>query len=302
MPKVQPLMIVLGAQVVVLVGALGFFAARATAPAPKPHVEKHARAEPAEVHVELPKLEEKKAEPSKLGEWNEFPAEDAAPANAEPHAAAPAKPVEAPSLEALISELAEGNERFVNGISRQRDPLAVRKETWSAETAKAVVVTCSDSRVVPEVLFDQPLGSFAVVRLPGAELDEYAVRAVEESVKRLHPSAVVVLGHQGCHHVKHALSGAAGKTAHRKGSLEGTLAGLLSALEGEGLDEAATRASISFSARELKRKSKLLSSSQDVTTLRVMYTPKTGAVRWLDAEQEPTPIAAAPQKHRAGRR
>jgi hypothetical protein len=73
-------------------------------------------------------------------------------------------------------------------------------------------------------------------------------------------------------------------------------------LEGDALDEAATRASISFATRELKRKSKLLGRSTEVTTLRVMYSPKTGQVRWLDAEQEPEPVATVPQNLRAGRR
>jgi hypothetical protein len=55
---------------------------------------------------------------------------------------------------------------------------------------------------------------------------------------------------------------------------------------------------VNYAARELRRRSKVLAHATDVTTLRVVYAPKTGKVRWLDAETEPEP-APAP---RTGRR
>jgi carbonic anhydrase len=173
--------------------------------------------------------------------------------------------------------------RFVEGVSRQRDPVARRESLGDEERASAVVVTCTDSRVVPELLFDQPLGTFAVIRLPGAQLDDVAVRAVEESVSRLHASAVLLLGHFGCHHVQHALT--------EKGSKRGFLGRLDKKLEGEALDEAATIASVNNAARDLRKHSK-------VTLLRVVYAPKTGKLRWLDAEPDPEPVPAP----RSGRR
>lgn len=318
--KSKPLMIVLVGQVVVLFVALGFLVARSSSAATAEHQEVVEAAAPA--HVAVPKLEpaHKPAPPQANGEWAAFPG--AEPATAAGHVTAPAtapasklgdeeeaapaaphhpaKAAEAPaSLEALLSELADGNGRYVDGSSRQRDAVEVREALSGQERASAVVVTCTDSRVVPELLFDQPLGSFSVVRLPGAQLDDLAVKAVEDSVTRLHAKAVLVVGHLGCHHVRQTLTDAAGKTAPKAGSLAAQLVAPLKALDGDALDEVATATSVSYSAKELRRRSKLLAHSTEVPTLRVLYSPRTGSVRWLDAEE---PAGDSPRSPRKARR
>jgi carbonic anhydrase len=295
--KSKPLMVVLVSQVVVLVAALGFLAARSSSAATTAHREV---VEAAPEHVVMPKLEpaHKPAPPQANGEWAAFPGEEPAAAPASPSklgeereaapsaARHPPGAAEAPvSFETLLSELSAGNSRYVEGVSRQRDAVGVREALAGQERASAVVVTCTDSRVVPELLFDQPLGSFSVVRLPGAQLDDLAVKAVEDSVTRLHARAVLVVGHLGCHHVRAALTEAAGKAGPKPGSLAAQLTAPLKALDGDALDEAATATSVTFSAKELRRRSKLLAHSSGVPTLRVLYSPRTGSVRWLDAEE-----------------
>ena len=274
----KPLVIVLAAQLLVLVGAVTFMATRSAAPAPAKHVKERPEPEPEEVvHAPLKRVE--KAEPPDAGEdWAEYPS-----AKATKPLETAKEEVEAPAFEAVIAELQEGNVRFVEGVSRQRDSIARRESLSDEERASVVIVTCTDSRVVPELMFDQPMGTFAVIRLPGAQLDEVATRAVEESVGRLHASAVLLLGHFGCHHVQHALTG--------KGAKRGFLGRLATTLEGEALDEAASIASVNDAARELRKHSK-------VTLLRVVYAPKTGKLRWLDAEPDETPTPAP----RSGRR
>jgi hypothetical protein len=248
----KPLVIVVAGQMLVLALAVGFLAVRSGG-APKP---KH-------VNAPAPKVEEA-PEPASGNEWTEFP-DKPPPMLAGPVApVAPATPA-APTFETVIAELQQGNSRFVDGVTRQRDAISRREAVSDAEQASAVVVTCTDSRVVPELIFDQPMGTFSVVRLPGAQPGDVGARAVQESVTRLHASAVIVLGHLGCPHVA------------RKNAADD--------------DEAATAASVSFATRELKRRAKL-----EVNVLRVVYAPKTGQLRWLDVEPEPAPVA------RAGRR
>lgn len=242
----KPLVVVLVGQLLVLMGALGFLASRG-APPPPPA--------PAQVPVEQAEVAPPVPAPEGV-EWAAFP-------QTPPAAAKEDGPSE---LDSILAQLVEGNARFVEGVSRQRDVAALRQALGEGERAAAVVVTCTDSRVVPELLFDQPLGTFVVVRLPGAQLDEVAVRAVEESVSRLQVQTVLLLGHLGCHHVQAA-------AAEGKSPRPGTLAAALKGLS----DEAATTASVSFWAAELQRKSKL-------TALRVVYAPKTGKVRWLDID------------------
>jgi carbonic anhydrase len=328
--KLNPLAIVLAVQGVVLIGAVGFLAGRAghAAPvavkhkkapppeeedeAPELHplvkpakvakAEKPEKAEPAEKpepeqkaekpepHGEPAKLAEEKAE--EPGEWKNFetkpePAKESAKVEAE----APEKKPES-TFEDVVSELVAGNSRFIEGTSKQRDVVAIRESLASEERASTVIVTCNDSRVVPEVMFDQPIGTFDVVRIPGAQVDDAAVKAVDEAVARLHAKAVLVLGHVGCAHVDKALSRAGTKKSKRPATLVSALGGLTT--------EEADVAAITFSAQQLQHKSKKLGRGDEVTLLRVLYTPKTGAVRWLDAEENspPPPVTAA----RAGRR
>jgi len=314
LPVKDPLVIVLVAQVVVMVGAVAFMAGRAgRAPAPAPVVAA-AEIPPDEEPVELPKVKEEVHAPPPLPppsaklsddepgenakEFAGWPAGDA-PAPPAPKTATPTEEVKPPAIEELLKALTEGNTRAVDGVMRQRDVVSWRRQFEHGERADAVVVTCTDSRVVPELVFDQPAGTFSVVRLPAAQLDDAAVRVVDEAVKRLGVKAVLVMGHVGCSHVEKALAKASPKKAARPANLTAALGGLAS-LEGEAREEAATAASISFATWELRRRSKVLRGG-DVTVLRVLYRPGSGDVRWLDGEEEPPPAAApvgrAPKGH-----
>lgn len=313
--KLNPLAAVLVAQLVVLIGAVGFFAGRSGHPAAPAPVAKKKAPPPEEVedvelhplkktspppaeakveaapHAEPAKLAEADPEKEEPAEWKAFEGKPAEAAGAEvPAKAEEKKPVaQSSTFEDVVSELVAGNARFVEGTTKQRDVVAIREALASEERASAVVVTCTDSRVVPEVLFDQPLGTFDVLRVPGAQIDDAAAKAVDEAVTRLQARAVLVLGHVGCAHVDKAMSRASQKKSSRPASLVAALGGLTT--------EEADVAAVTFSAVQLQRRSKVL--GHEVTMLRVLYTPKSGAIRWLDAEETPAPVAAAP---RSGRR
>lgn len=236
-----------------------------------------------------------KAEKPEKAAKEEKPAKEAKaePAEPEKHASKEAEPV---TFESFLSSLVAGNGRAVEGVTRQRDALAVRANFGEGEKADAIIVTCTDSRVVPELAFDQPAGTFAVFRVPGAQLDDANTRALDEAIKRLSPRAVLVMGHLGCSHTDKALSKAGPKHVARPATLSAALSGLQS-LEGEEREEAVAAASVSWSAWQLRRKSKLLGHGPDVPLLRVVYRPESGQVRWLDGEEEPAP-AAAPRSGR----
>lgn len=316
LPVKDPLVVVLVAQVVVMVGALAFMAGRAghvAAPAPVAAApEPQADEDPLELPtvepphaVEAPHPPPPMPEPAKLTDdeptaakdFAAWPAGEASP----PPLAESAKVAEAgpPGIEALLKSLTEGNSRSVEGVMRQRDVVSLRRQFEHGERAEAVVVTCTDSRVVPELVFDQPAGTFSVLRLPAAQLDDAAVRAVDEAVKRLKVKSVLVMGHAGCSHVDKALAKAGPRRVARPSSLPAALGGL-SQLEGSARDEAASAAAISFATWELRRRSKVLRGA-DVTVLRVLYRPSTGDVRWLDGEDEPAagpaPVGRAPKGH-----
>lgn len=133
---------------------------------------------------------------SVLGLGSVFPASaaDAADASAEtPDEARPAMP------DAALRRLAAGNRRWA--AYRQRHPhdsRAVRLQVAREQHPFAIVLGCVDSRVPPELVFDQGLGDLLTVRSAGEVLDEAVLGSVAYGVLELDVPLVLVLGHQAC--------------------------------------------------------------------------------------------------------
>jgi len=95
--------------------------------------------------------------------------------------------------------LKEGNARFVSGALTPKDDYAQLREQLSAgQQPFAVVLCCSDSRVAPEIIFDQKLGDLFVIRNAGNVVDKHVLGSVEYAVEHLETSLVVVMGHSSC--------------------------------------------------------------------------------------------------------
>jgi carbonic anhydrase len=111
-----------------------------------------------------------------------------------------------------LQQLLEGNKRFVAGTSTALSDLAQRRDQLvSGQSPFAVVVCCSDSRVPPELVFDQTLGQIFVVRTAGQVIDEAARSSIVYGVDYLKASLLLVLGHSGCGAVDAALAALMGK-------------------------------------------------------------------------------------------
>jgi carbonic anhydrase len=108
-----------------------------------------------------------------------------------------------------MKNLLEGNDRFVSGnVVHPDQSIAERRaELVSAQHPFAVVVTCSDSRIPPEIVFDQGLGDIFVVRTAGEVMDNVTLGTIEYAVDHLNVPLVLVLGHDGCGAVEAAVSG-----------------------------------------------------------------------------------------------
>ncbi|MFE5941959.1 carbonic anhydrase [Streptomyces sp. NPDC056480] len=112
------------------------------------------------------------------------------PANGKPRPTTPA---------AALRELNAGNRRWRSHHERHpHESLAVRREMVSGQHPFAVVLGCIDSRVAPELVFDQGLGDLLTVRSAGEVLDEAVLGSVAYGVLELAIPLVVVLGHQSC--------------------------------------------------------------------------------------------------------
>ncbi len=105
------------------------------------------------------------------------------------------------------TELVRGNERFATGIAKgeHRDE-SRRLSLASGQKPFAVVLSCSDSRVPPELIFDQGLGDLYTIRVAGNVLGSAQVASIEYAVETLGAKLIVVMGHESCGAVKAALS------------------------------------------------------------------------------------------------
>lgn len=111
------------------------------------------------------------------------------------------------SPDVVIGKLMEGNERFVQDqLNHPRHTLR-REATSSSQSPCAVILTCSDSRVPPEIIFDQGVGDLFVVRDAGNVVGPIELDSIEFAAIYLKASLILVLGHENCSAVKAVLEG-----------------------------------------------------------------------------------------------
>lgn len=107
-----------------------------------------------------------------------------------------------------LNRLMDGNQRFVNSSTVcHEDWSAKRQAQVKGQSPFAVIVTCSDSRVPPEIIFDQVLGDLFVIRVAGNVVDDFAIGSIEYGVAVLGADLILVLGHSNCGAVDGALKG-----------------------------------------------------------------------------------------------
>lgn len=153
--------------------------------------------------------------------------------------------------------LLDGNRRYAANKPALDESPRRRMEVARGQKPIAMVLGCVDSRVPPELIFDQGLGDLFVIRTAGEVLDQAALGSLEFGVAELHIPLLVVLGHHHCGAVKAAIDELAGH-----GEAEADIRYLVEALEpavengkrlGGDLWEQAGRAQIALQVDRLKR-------------------------------------------------
>lgn len=119
------------------------------------------------------------------------------------------------TAEEAINKLKSGNERFVNQKTiKPHQSMVDVMHVAKGQHPFAIIVSCSDSRVPPEILFDQGFGDIFVIRTAGQVIDSIEIGSIEYAVEHLHSPLVVVLGHSKCGAVT---------AAHSDGDVDGHL-------------------------------------------------------------------------------
>ena len=189
-----------------------------------------------------------------------------------------------------LERLKEGNRRFVEGKVRHAHKGADwRKHLALTQQPFATLLGCADSRVPPELVFDQGFGDLFVVRVAGNVIDTDVAGSIQYAVYHLKAPLLVVMGHEGCGAVTAALEALDGTAREPKyiealaKRIEPAMKGFDPALRGDARLSAAVEANVRWSAGQLARLPEGRKALEDkfLTLVGAVYELKTGRVRVL---------------------
>jgi carbonic anhydrase len=205
------------------------------------------------------------------------PQEPASPAPKAAHD--PSHPKVVPADQALRA-LRDGNARYVRGEAGclARDA-GRRGEIAAGQHPRAAILGCSDSRVPPELVFDQGLGDLFVIREAGNTADELTQGSLEYAVEHLGVRLIVVLGHERCGAVQAALG--EGTLRGHVGLLVGRIRELIPKA-GPALDlDTLVRTNVAHAVDVLRHSEPLLAHTGDLKVVGARYDLDTGEVELL---------------------
>lgn len=194
--------------------------------------------------------------------------------------------IEANPAKNPLDRLKQGNQRYITSTTVCHDDwTAKRTALVQNQTPFAIIVSCSDSRVPPEIIFDQTLGALFVVRVAGNVVDDFAIGSIEYGVSVLGANLLLVLGHSNCGAVDAALKGM--KFDNHIQSVLTAIQPAVNATKGESgnLLEKATKANVRNVEETLKRSKPVLANLIEKGTLQVIggyYDLDSGKVEFLD--------------------
>ena len=192
-----------------------------------------------------------------------------------------------PSADAALAELKAGNAHHVAKTYERPHQTAARQLVLaSGQSPHCAILTCADSRLPPEIIFDKGLGDIFDVRVAGNVAGDAETASLEYAAEHLHVPLVVVMGHTQCGAVSAALEG---------GTLPGKLPSLMAAIRpavdqsahepGNRLDNA-VRDNVVHVVEQLRAAKPVLSDLVATGKLRIVgavYSLETGKVEWLPA-------------------
>jgi carbonic anhydrase len=164
---------------------------------------------------------------------------------------------------AAFARLAAGNARYAANTPKERDFSAGRAQRASGQAPYAAVLGCADSRVAPELLFDEEPGNLFVVRVAGNFVTSDGLGSLEFGAAVLGTKAILVLGHTSCGAVNATV-----QALQDGNKLPGSIAGLVSAMKpgiepalretGGDLTRRALEANVRYNVEALKTRSPIL--------------------------------------------
>ncbi len=185
-----------------------------------------------------------------------------------------------------LQKLIEGNKRYIESKMNActETTTAAREKLATGQKPYAIILSCSDSRVPPEIIFDKSLGEVFVVRVAGNVPDPVVLGSIEYAAEHLGSPLVMVLGHERC--------GAVTASVDAKGKVEGNIGAIVKAIA--PAVKKAKKECKDCKACDLKDKGKLVECAIDENTKMVAanLTKQSPVLRHLVKEGKLKIVAA----------
>lgn len=185
--------------------------------------------------------------------------------------------------EEIIDKLKAGNANFVEDkLDGKLQDSSRRSELTSGQAPHTIVLSCADSRVVPELAFDSGLGELFVLRVAGNVANTSTIASIEYAVAHLNTSVIVVMGHQSCGAVTAAAAG--GDNGY---NLNHLLAHITPAVQKCGADaevNTIVKENAKLTVGDLKSRSSIISNAIDAGKLKIVpayYNLDSGKVDFI---------------------
>jgi carbonic anhydrase len=186
----------------------------------------------------------------------------------------PPKPQNVLSPDAALERLRQGNQRYIDGVSKRHDFKHEREALAGGQNPYAGILSCADSRIAPEYAFDSGRGDLFVCRVAGNFANPDGIASLEYAVAILNTPLILVLGHDSCGAVDATI-----KSLKDGTTLPGHLPSLVAAIEpavkavsrepGNLLDNA-TRQNVIDNVAKLKSATPILSAAVEQKKLKVV--------------------------------
>lgn len=183
----------------------------------------------------------------------------------------------------IIKRLEKGNARFVKdkneGGLQDKDR---RKELATGQDPWAIVLSCADSRVVPELAFDTGLGELFVLRVAGNVANTSTIASIEYAVAHIGSKVLVVLGHESCGAVTAAVGG--GDNGYNLNHLLSHITPAISACKKGAAVNTVVKKNAELTVDALKNRSEIIANAVKKRKLKIVpayYNLKTGKVDFL---------------------
>lgn len=171
----------------------------------------------------------------------------------------------------LLDRLVFGNRAYISIA----DGKLMEDTAKNGQHPHAVVICCSDSRVIPERIFNADIGELFVIRVAGNVLDNHQLGSVEYAAAHLGCKLIVMLGHTGCGAVDAALGG------HGGGFISYILEDILEAVGGERDPDRACRLNVLHGVERIREEFARHPDIADIYVRGAVYNIFDGSVEWL---------------------